>query len=370
MRGDTNSYHEIFLNDLPLLDVRAPIEFQRSAFNHAVNIPLLTDSERHDVGICYKRQGQAAAIELGQRLVANEIKAQRVAAWASFAAANPNGYLYCFRGGQRSQFVQRWLSEAGVPYPRVLGGYKAMRQYLIEVIERAAAECNLIVLGGMTGTGKTEVLSQLTHALDLESHAHHRGSSFGKRALDQPTQIDFENRLSVDILKKRASGCQRLVLEDESRAIGRCNLPISWYQAMQRAPIVWLEDSFDRRVERILRDYVTELCAEYMACFGHEAGLERFAQRLRQSLDNIVRRLGAERHKRLAVSMDAALHEQMRSGNTDAHRDWISELLSEYYDPMYVYQRGLKASRIVFSGDRDEVLQALQSGLFSAEPGR
>lgn len=362
MQGDTNNYHSLFLNDIPLLDVRAPIEFQRGAFPHAVNLPLLTDSERHEIGVCYKRHGQAAAIALGHRLVANEVKEQRLAGWAAFAKAHPQGYVYCFRGGQRSHFVQQWLNEAGVPYPRVTGGYKAMRQFLIQVLEQAVQQCGLIVLGGMTGTGKTEVLLQLAHALDLEAHAHHRGSSFGKRALGQPAQIDFENRVSIDILKKRAAGHERLILEDESRAIGRCNLPIPLYQAMQRAPIVWLEDSFEQRVERILRDYVTDLCAEHIDYYGPEAGFDRFAQRLRQSLDNIVRRLGAERHQRLAGVMDAALQEQARKGASDAHRVWISALLSEYYDPMYVYQRELKASRIVFAGDRQAVLEALQGG--------
>lgn len=362
MRDDTTDYRKLFLDDVPLLDVRAPIEFHKGAFPAAVNLPLMTDSERHEVGIRYKQQGQGAAIALGHRLVGADIKAARLAAWAAFVAAHPTGYVYCFRGGLRSKLTQQWLREAGIPYPRVLGGYKAMRRYLIEVLEQAADECRLTVLGGMTGTGKTEVLHKLAHAVDLEGHAHHRGSSFGKHALGQPEQINFENQLSIDILKKRSMGHDCLVLEDESRVIGRCNLPLSLYQAMQRAPVVWLEDSFDQRVQRILRDYVIDLSVEYMGLHGPDQGFELFAQHLRQSLNNIARRLGAERHQRLAKVMDAALAEQTRSGSVDAHCGWISGLLAEYYDPMYVYQRERKASRLVFSGDQQAVLEALAAG--------
>ena len=134
--------------------------------------------------------------------------------------ANPDGYLYCFRGGLRSQIVQQWLkSEAGIDYPRVVGGYKAMRTFLLETTEQAVAECDFVLVGGMTGTGKTEVLAQLGNAVDLEAHANHRGSSFGKRASAQPAQIDFENVLAIDLLKRRAAGQQQFVLEDEARLI-------------------------------------------------------------------------------------------------------------------------------------------------------
>ena len=116
-----------------------------------------------------------------------------MAAWAGFANAHPDGFLYCFRGGMRSQIVQQWLrAEAGIDYPRITGGYKAMRGYLIGVTDRAARG-NLLVLGGLTGSGKTEILSDLGAAVDLEGLARHRRSSFGRRAQAQPSQIDFEN---------------------------------------------------------------------------------------------------------------------------------------------------------------------------------
>ncbi|PAU56845.1 tRNA 2-selenouridine(34) synthase MnmH [Pseudomonas indica] len=361
MRPDTADYRAIFLNDLPMMDARAPVEFSKGAFPHTVNLPLMTDIERQKVGTCYKLHGQKAAIELGHQLVSGTTKVERIEAWAAFAKANPDGYLYCFRGGLRSQIVQQWLkSEAGIDYPRVSGGYKALRTFLLETTQQAVEQCDFVLVGGLTGTGKTEVVAQLANSLDLEGHANHRGSSFGKRATPQPAQIDFENRLAIDLLKKRAAGIEQFVLEDEGRIVGSCSVPLELYQGMQRYPLVWLEDSLEGRIERILKDYVIDLTAEFIAEHGEERGFPAFAERLRQSLSNIVKRLGGERYQRMAAIMDAALIEQERSGDVSLHRGWIEGLLSEYYDPMYAYQRESKAERIEFAGGQAAVIEYLR----------
>src|SRR5690606_41657551 len=100
---------------------------------------------------------------------------------------------YCLQARRRSRMRHQWRKqEAGVEGPRVVGGYKAMRPFLIETTDRAVAECDFVIVGGMTGTGKTEVIAALDNSIDLEGHANHRGSSFGKRATGQPGQIDFE----------------------------------------------------------------------------------------------------------------------------------------------------------------------------------
>ena len=360
MAHDITDFRDLFLNDRPMMDTRAPIEFHKGAFPGVVNLPLMTDRERERVGTCYKQQGQQAAVILGHQLVSGQTKAERLHAWADFARANPDGCLYCFRGGMRSQIVQQWLKQdAGIDYPRVTGGYKALRTFLIQTVDEAVTQCDMIVLGGMTGTGKTDVLVQLDNALDLEGHANHRGSSFGKRATGQPSNIDFENRLAIDLLKKRSKGHERFVLEDESRTVGSCALPLPLYQRMQSAPMVWLEDSVESRVERILRDYVVELSAEFTVTNG-EHGFTLFSQRLLQSLSNIQRRLGGERYQRLHVVMQAALQEQASCGSVDLHRVWIEALLREYYDPMYAFQREKKAARIAFAGDQAAVLAFLR----------
>lgn len=361
MRSDTADYRQIFLSGAPMMDTRAPVEFSQGAFPHTVNLPLMTDTERQKVGTCYKQQGQEAAIRLGHQLVSGDTKAERIARWADFARQHPEGYLYCFRGGLRSQITQQWLkTEAGIDYPRVVGGYKAMRQFLLDTTRQAVEQCDFVLVGGLTGTGKTEVIARLEHSLDLEGLANHRGSSFGKRATAQPPQIAFENALAVDFLKRRAAGLEQFVLEDEGRIIGSCALPLELYQGMQHFPMVWLEDSLEGRIDRILRDYVVDLCAEFLRAFGEASGFELFAARLRQSLDNIVKRLGGERHRRLAAIMQAALEEQQRSGEVAMHRGWIEGLLGEYYDPMYAFQREQKAGRIEFAGDQQAVVEYLQ----------
>ena len=346
-----DNFADIFLSGAPLLDTRAPVEFARGSFPGAVNRPLMTDDEREAVGTCYKQRGQEAAIELGHRLVSGSVKAGRIAAWADFARQHPEGYLFCFRGGLRSQIVQSWLAEeAGLVYPRVAGGYKAMRQFLMQTTDRLATTLPLYVVGGMTGTGKTELLQHLTGALDLEGCANHRGSSFGRRVSAQPAQIDFEHRIAIRLLALEATGRPGIVVEDEGHFIGRCSLPGVLFEHMQRAPLLWLEDSFENRTQRILQDYVIDQRAAHDAAFGDD-GAEKFSAHLRDSLFRIRKRLGGERYERARLLMQEALQVQEDTGNVQGHAAWISLLLREYYDPMYVHQKAQKQHRIVVCGD-------------------
>lgn len=362
MRPDTDDYRRLFLNGVPMMDVRAPIEFNKGAFPQTINRPLMDDEERRRVGTCYKQHGQAAAIALGHRLVSGPLKEARIAAWKAFAEAHPDGYLYCFRGGLRSQLVQQWLAEAGVEYPRVIGGYKTMRRYLIDSLDEAVRDCPLVLVAGMTGTGKTEVISALDNGVDLEGCAHHRGSSFGRHATPQPTQIDFENRLAIDVLRRRAQGAGQLVLEDEGRMVGSCSVPLALFHAMRSAPLVWLEDPLDNRVTRILGDYVIDMQAEFNAIHPDDpqAAFDAFSEYLLGSLQRIYKRLGGDRHQELQGLMSEALDIQQRSGEVQAHRAWIEELLTHYYDPMYAYQRQSKEARVVFSGDQQAVIDWLR----------
>ena len=137
-RSEIDVLLAIIRNKIPLMDVRAPVEYEKGAFNHSVNFPLMNNNERAEVGICYKKSGQEAAIVLGNALVSGHNKENRLGQWKEFTKTNPNGYLYCFRGGLRSKTVQRWLKESGVNYPLINGGYKALRQFLINEIEQLA----------------------------------------------------------------------------------------------------------------------------------------------------------------------------------------------------------------------------------------
>ena len=125
-----NDFKSLFINNIPMLDLRAPIEFTKGAFPNTSNIPLLTDSERKLIGTCYKQQGQDKAIELGHQIVQGETKSLRLLDWKNYILENPKANLYCFRGGMRSHLVQEWLHKEGVSVPLIEGGYKALRNYL------------------------------------------------------------------------------------------------------------------------------------------------------------------------------------------------------------------------------------------------
>lgn len=351
-----DDYRRLFLEDVPLLDVRAPVEFGQGAFPHTENAPLIDDAERHEIGIRYKELGQDAAVELGHELVEGATKAARIAAWRRFAEQHPQGVLYCFRGGQRSKISQQWLYEAtGIRYPRVKGGYKALRHFLIDELDRAAGSIRPIRLGGRTGTGKTVLLHRLPGALDLEGLAWHRGSAFGRHATPQPTQIDFENRLAVALLQHRARGNAPLVIEDEGKAIGSVHLPHGLYETFKRSPLVILAVPLEERIANTHREYIGEALAEYRAIYGTDEGFDRWAAYLLASLDRIRKRLGGVRYQALRTIMEAAIARHREGDDTSGHRTWIERLLVGYYDPMYDYQIQVNAERVVFEGDTNSV---------------
>lgn len=353
-RPDSRDFTRLFLADTPMIDTRSPGEFAEGAFPHAVNLPLMRDDERAQIGLCYKQEGQQAAIALGHRLVQGAVKEARIRAWLEFAKTHPDGYLYCFRGGLRSRISQQWLQEAGVAYPRIIGGYKAMRRFLIHQLE-TSAQHRFMIVSGQTGCAKTRLLQGLEHSVDLEGLANHRGSAFGKRLGGQPTQIGFENALSIALLKHRHAAPQTaIVLEDESRLIGRIALPEVLRDSMAKAPLAVVEMPLSERVEHTFHNYILRNLADWQTHAGELAGFAAFADELRQNLATLQRRLGGHRHSHLLSEMNAALAAHAR-GNPEAHRAWIETLLRDYYDPMYAYQLGLKAGRVIFRGSYDEV---------------
>jgi len=350
-RNDTNDFAAIFLNDLPLFDLRAPIEFSQGAFAFATTLPLMTDDERAKVGTCYKRHGQDAAIKMGNKLVSGEIRKQRMDTWKDFIAKNPEGYLYCFRGGLRSQTVQGWLDEEGIKYPLVKGGYKAMRRFLIDTLEELSESLNFIVIGGRTGTLKTDLILDVENSIDLEGRANHRGSSFGRRVGGQPTAINFENSIAIDLLKLKEK-YSTIFIEDEGVTIGSCSVPEPLRNQIKSSPIYLIEATVDERVENILRDYVLGLSKEYIA-EDPVQGWNNYKTSMFSSLDRIKKRLGGECHNRLYQLMDNAFADTDSDNNF--HRDWIKVLMVEYYDPMYDFQLKKKQPRIIERGSWNEI---------------
>ena len=346
-------FTELLLNSTPLIDVRAECEYHDGHIPHSVNLPLLNDGERAEVGTCYKRKGQEAAITLGTELVSGDTKKERMSAWIRFITDNPTAVILCFRGGLRSQTVQKWLTESGLQRPLISGGYKALRRHLLRTTIRVASEKKIIIVAGKTGTGKTHLINNLTRSVDLEGLANHRGSAFGRRVSAQPAQSVFENLLALDLLRQEREGGATLFLEDESRAIGSISLPLELHRAMSVAPIVRVEESLDFRVETILNDYIVSNLTDFRL-LDPVQGDFLFSESLLASLDRIKKRLGGERHSALRDIMSAAL---TSNNDHDQHRAWIRGLLVDYYDPMYEYQMTKKARRVVFKGDSDTFLE-------------
>jgi tRNA 2-selenouridine synthase len=355
---NTDDYHSIFLQDTPLIDTRAPVEFSRGAFPCAHNLPLMSDDERCQVGTHYKKHGQDAAIELGRKLVTPALQQQRTQRWLDFIAQHPHAYLYCFRGGLRSRISQQWISESGVDLPYVEGGYKAMRRFLISQFELRIKDQALILINGRTGCGKTILLNKLQHKLDLEGLALHRGSSFGRLISEQPTPINFENNLSIALLKQTQNNDSRvpIFVEAEGRLIGRLCLPDSLWARMAVSPSVVLEAPMAERVNVATQDYVVDLLMRLQCIMPFNEAHDALAERHKASLHRIRKRLGGVKYQSALKLLDEALLTHKKSQDLSAYTPFIELLLTEYYDPMYDYQAQQKQSSVVFAGSAEDIL--------------
>jgi tRNA 2-selenouridine synthase len=348
-----NNFKEIVIKDIPLIDVRAPIEFKKGAFKNAINLPLMNNKERELVGIRYKNNGNEAALKLGYKLVSNSIKKSRVDAWINFIKQNPNAVMYCFRGGQRSEISQKWLEEVGIKIPRINGGYKAFRTYLIDILDNANTLFKPIRVAGKTGSGKTTLLKEFNNFIDLEGLANHRGSAFGSFILPQPTQINFENNLAYEVIKKSQT-FKTILFEDESRHIGKNYIPNNFFNFLSKSKIVLLEIDINSRIENIFNDYIVNEISSYQN-FYKDNGLKLWQDKMLKDFMNIQKKLGYENYKKIIEIFNNA------KDNISLHKEWIELLLVQYYDPMYNYQLRNKESSILFKGNQKELLEFLKN---------
>ncbi|BCN93258.1 tRNA 2-selenouridine synthase [Thiomicrorhabdus immobilis] len=354
----TDDFKSIVLNNTPLIDVRAPVEFEQGAFASSINLPLMNDEERHKVGICYKQHGNAAAVKLGHQLVNEATRTPRVDAWAAFMDQHSDALLYCFRGGMRSKISQQWLKDSGREIVRLKGGYKAFRRYLIDFMESVPQQFQQldiqpIVLAGRTGSGKTLVIQQLQNTIDLEGLAHHRGSAFGRHATPQPTQINFENNLSMSLIRFLETQAKQLIIEDEGRNIGSVNLSKELFDFLKGGERVVVETPLAERIAITLDEYVIEAQQEYPT-------LDAWTTFMLAALQRIQKRLGGERYQRVLKQFEDAMQYQIQQASTEYHQAWIETLLVEYYDPMYDYQMQKRQHKVAFSGSMQEVVSFLQ----------
>lgn len=358
IRPDSRDWQALLAQDIPIIDVRAPVEFAQGALPAAINLPLMNDRERAAVGTCYKQQGQQAALALGHQLVSGDTRTSRLNAWREACLRYPNGYLCCARGGLRSHIVQQWIHASGIAYPRVEGGYKQLRQAAIQGIE-TLSRLPMVLVGGFTGSGKTQLVKTQPLGVDLEGLAHHRGSSFGRTLSPQLSQASFENALAATLLRKHLTWHRQhhafWVLEDEGQMIGANHLPQTVREQMSIAPIAVVEEPLERRLERLRIEYFIDMQRAFCGAHGEEQGWQAYRDYLHQGLFAIRRRLGLERYATLAERQRVAVDSQQRSGDTDGHFSWLVPLLGNYYDPMYRYQLEKKAAKICFRGDYHSV---------------
>lgn len=326
-----------------LIDVRSPGEVARGALPGAHALPLMSDEERHLVGLRYAEAGQEAAIALGYELAGPHLPA-RAAAWRAVADAGPTA-VACWRGGLRSALAVRHLDRPGVE--TVAGGYKALRRHLMGGLRRAADAKRVDVLGGLTGSGKTEVLRALGGvpdllALDLEALARHRGSAFGAEDEPQPAQATFENAVAAAVVLSPAG---RIVAEDESRFVGRRTVPDALWTAMRAAPVVWLEAPLEERVRRVFEGYV-RAPAERHGVAAARARLEGDVRRVRK-------RLGGQRCDAVLAALAAA---EAAWFDPEAHAGWIATLLADYYDKLYLRAFAASGRARAFAGNAEDVI--------------
>ena len=337
----------ILKNQIKLIDVRAPIEFKEGALPHSVNLPILFDDEREMVGKTYKNKGNQVAIDVGHSIVNGEKKDKRVNEWLDLIQNNPKAQLYCARGGLRSEIAQSWLKEVGCDIKRISGGFKALRNACLSVLNDASNDDKKwIIISGRTGSAKTKLINILNNSICLEGLANHRGSAFGSFDTPQPTPINFENNLACDYLQISDN---TIIFEDESRTIGRLVIPEKFYNKMCNSKIVLIEEPIENRIQNIYDEYVKN--------YKHGKTLNNQSNELRLKLSKISKRLGGNNFKKV----DILIKKAFENDDQNVHFQWIEILLNAYYDKMYDYQLEKKIDRCEYSGTWESVKKYLIS---------
>jgi tRNA 2-selenouridine synthase len=230
-----------------IIDVRSPVEFAEGSLAGAINIPLFDVDERGLIGTIYRHGGREKAVDQGFAVVEKKMSAL----FALFAPYRHQELaVCCARGGLRSRSVVNLLNDAGFSACQLQGGYKEYRRQVLARVNSFSPQ--LIVIHGLTGTGKTRLLQRLDQAIDLEAFAGHRSSLFGALDQEPSSQRVFEDRLAARIDQLAE---EPYFIEGESRKIGRVFIPKPLAVAMKAAVMVRIHCSLETRITRILEDY-------------------------------------------------------------------------------------------------------------------
>lgn len=310
---DTVPFDASLLDSHLVVDVRTPLEFADDHIPGAMNVPLLSDEERVEIGTLYKQTGPYEARRRGLELTAHRFPAM-VAEIADAAAGRPI-LVYCWRGGLRSKTVTSILDLTGHRAVQLQGGYRAFRNHVAAFFTPYVPSGPLVVLHGMTGIGKTTFLlglrTDIWRVIDLEGLACHRGSAFGELGLTQDlTQKRFETLL-WNALRQVPPGMP-IILEGESRRIGKISLPGNLYEVMREGTLVWGHASLETRVARLIDEY----------------GRPDFKEGMGAALDRIRKRLGGDKYAEIAGYLERWELEP-----------FMAELMTSYYDRLYYKTR-------------------------------
>lgn len=307
--------------NLPVIDVRSPKEYDHAHIPGAHSLPIFADDERAVIGTAYNQEGRESAVNKGLTFFSETMKAIQPAALELFRKTNPGGtpvfFVYCWRGGMRSGAIAWLLSLYGYRVFVLEEGYKSFRRWALEQFEK---KYDFRIIGGFTGSGKTEMLKELENrgktVIDLEALANHKGSAFGSLGMPaQPSQEMFENLLAAALNECTANHPSVPVwLEDESRHIGKSFIPKSLWENMRESPFYFVDIPREKRLEHILNQY---------GKFGKD--------QLKDSVLKISKRLGGQETKNvLAYIEEQNVREAFR-------------ILLKYYDKMYSGSLAIRA---------------------------
>lgn len=338
-RVDTMVWRELSPSDLYglknalIIDVRSPCEFAEERIPGALNIPLFSDEERAEIGTIYKVEGEFEARLRAVSLISPKIP-EIIRQILSLKEHSRSIVVHCWRGGLRSEAVASVLSIAGIMCFRLTGGIKAWRQMVLSELNSDKYSFEPIVLFGMTGAGKTELLQELSRngaqVIDLEQMAEHRGSTFGGLGKgQQPSQKTFEALLWDELRKLDLS--KPVFIEAESRKIGRLSVPDSVLKKIREGTAVLIEGTVECRAER--------LADEYLSSAG---SLDKALADSIKLLNHLKELLGKVRCEQLVKLIE--------SGEVIPA---VRILLVDYYDPLYL--RSFKNRKLALTVNSDDI---------------
>ena len=237
----------------PILDVRTPAEFAQGHIPGAFNFPIFTNEERVIIGTLYKKEGKQPAVLKGLEIVGPKL--HTFIQEAIKLNKSETFLVHCWRGGMRSSSMAWFLETYGFKCLTLKSGYKNYRKYVLDSFNE---QKNIVILGGKTGTGKTLILHELEkqneQIIDLEKLAHHKGSSFGALGeIEQNSQEQFENELSFQLSKIDSE--KKCWIENESRLIGKNNLPGGLWEQMKKASVISIELPLEERINSSLLNF-------------------------------------------------------------------------------------------------------------------